>query len=140
MIIIKPQWLNYILELRDHPFFRRRILAKKLCTQMLWAYPKKNCQIFHQKNFHKVLIKIEEMADVFLNSANFAKHTFSYFPQLSGYTLDLKALIKVSKTSWTSQLSYEILKDRICILFFCHSHSHSALCNVHPVALDRNRR
>ena len=36
------------------------------------------------------------------------------------------------------------LKDRICILFFCHSHSHShshsALCNVYPVALDRNRR
>ena len=35
-------------------------------------------------------------------------------------------------------------KDRICILFFCHSHSHShshsALCNVYPVALDRNRR
>ena len=37
-----------------------------------------------------------------------------------------------------------ILKERICILFFCHSHSHShshsALCNVYPVALDRNRR
>ena len=36
------------------------------------------------------------------------------------------------------------LKDRICILLFCHSHSHShshcALCNVYPVALDRNRR
>ena len=29
--------------------------------------------------------------------------------------------------------SYD-LKDRICILFFCHSHS--ALCNVYPVALD----
>ena len=23
---------------------------------------------------------------------------------------------------------------------FCYSHSHSALCNVYPVALDRNRR
>ena len=36
------------------------------------------------------------------------------------------------------------LKDRICILFFCHnhshSHSHSALCNVYPVALDSTRR
>ena len=36
-----------------------------------------------------------------------------------------------------------LFKDRICILFFCHSHSHSshshsALCNVYPVALDRN--
>ena len=37
-----------------------------------------------------------------------------------------------------------LLKDWICILFFCHSHSHShshsALCNVYPVSLDRNRR
>ena len=35
-----------------------------------------------------------------------------------------------------------IFKDRICILFFCHSHchSHSALCNVYPVALDRTKR
>ena len=30
------------------------------------------------------------------------------------------------------------LKDRFCTLFFCHSHS--ALCNVYPVALDRTRR
>ena len=35
------------------------------------------CEIFHQKKIQKVLMKIEEMADVFLNSANFAKHTFS---------------------------------------------------------------
>ena len=34
------------------------------------------------------------------------------------------------------------LKDRICILFFCHSHSHShsALSNVYPVALESTRR
>ena len=34
----------------------------------------------------------------------------------------------------------QCLKDRICILFFCHSHSHShshsALSNVYPVALE----
>ena len=40
--------------------------------------------------------------------------------------------------------SFLALKDRICILFFCHSHSHShsysALCNVYPVALDSTRR
>ena len=34
--------------------------------------------------------------------------------------------------------------DPICILFFCHSHSHShirsALCNVYPLALDSTRR
>ena len=41
------------------------------------------------------------MADVFLNSANFAQHTI--------LTLNLKALVKVSKVSWTSQLSYKVL-------------------------------
>ena len=48
-------------------------------------------------------MRIEEMADVFLNSANFAPP--------SGYALNLKAMIKVSKVSWTSQLSYEILRS-----------------------------
>jgi hypothetical protein len=43
--------------------------------------------------------------------------------------LDIQAPAKSRKTN---------LKDRICILFFCHSHSHSALCNVYPVALDRH--
>ena len=55
-------------------------------------------QIFHKKN-QKVLIKIEEMADVFLNLANFVKHTFSTLAPPSGYALNLKALIKVSKVS-----------------------------------------
>jgi hypothetical protein len=57
------------------------------------------CQIFHQKRNQKVLIKIEEMADVFLNSANFAPHSFSTLAPPSGYALNLKALIKVSKVS-----------------------------------------
>ena len=34
------------------------------------------CEIFHQKKIQKVLSKIEEMADIFLNSANFASHAF----------------------------------------------------------------
>ena len=51
-----------------------------------------------QKN-HKVLMKIEEMMDVFLNSANFAKHTFLTLAPPSNYALNLKALIKVSKVS-----------------------------------------
>jgi hypothetical protein len=59
---------------------------------------KKN-PIFHQKKIQKVLIKIEEMADVFLNSANFVKHTFSTLAPPTGYALNLKALIKVSKVS-----------------------------------------
>ena len=47
------------------------------------------CQIFHQKRIQKVLMKIEEMAGVFLNLANFVHMHF----WLSGYTLNLKALI-----------------------------------------------
>ena len=57
------------------------------------------CQIFHQKKIQKVLMKIEEMADVFLNSANFASHAPLTLAPPSGYTLNLKALIKVSKVS-----------------------------------------
>jgi hypothetical protein len=57
------------------------------------------CQIFHQNKIQKFLIKIEEMADVFLNSANFEKHTFLTLAPPSGYALNLKALIKVSKVS-----------------------------------------
>jgi hypothetical protein len=44
-------------------------------------------------------MKIEEMADVFLNSANFAPHAFLTLVPASGYALNLKALIKVSKVS-----------------------------------------
>ena len=63
------------------------------------------CEIFHQKKIQKVLMKIEEMADVFLNSANFASHAFLTLAQPSGYALNLKALIKVSKVGQRSQLS-----------------------------------
>ena len=57
------------------------------------------CQIFHQKKIQKVLMKIEEMADVFLNSANFAPHALLTLAPPSDYALNLKALIKVSKVS-----------------------------------------
>ena len=56
-------------------------------------------QIFHQKKIHKVLMKIEEMADVFLNSDNFAPHALLTLAPPSSYALNLKALIKVSKVS-----------------------------------------
>jgi hypothetical protein len=56
-------------------------------------------QIFHQKKNQKVLMKIEEMADVFLNSANFAPHALLTLAPPSGNALNLKALIKVSKVS-----------------------------------------
>ena len=58
-------------------------------------------------------MKIEEMADIFLNSANFASHAFLTLAPSSGYALNLKALIKVSKVSWTSQFSYEILRSSL---------------------------
>ena len=48
---------------------------------------------------NNVLVKIEEMANVFLNSANFAPHAFLILEPSSGYALNLKALIKVSKVS-----------------------------------------
>jgi hypothetical protein len=44
-------------------------------------------------------MKIEEMPDIFLNSANFAAHAFLTLVPPSGYALKLKALIKVSKVS-----------------------------------------
>ena len=42
-------------------------------------------------------MKIEEMADFFLNSANFVSHMFLTLAPPSRYTLNLKALIKLSK-------------------------------------------
>ena len=54
-------------------------------------------------------MKIDEMADVFLNLANFAQHSLLTLAPPRGYTLNLKLLIKVSKVSWTSQLSYKVL-------------------------------
>ena len=57
-------------------------------------------------------MKIEEMADVFLNSTNFASHAFLTLAPPSGYALILKALIKVSKVSWTYQPSYERKFDK----------------------------
>ena len=54
---------------------------------------------------------MEEMADIFQNSANFAPHAFLTLAPPSGYALNLKVLIKVSKVSWRSQLSYEILRS-----------------------------
>ena len=56
-------------------------------------------------------MKIEEIADVFLNVANFVPHAILTLTPPSGYDLNLKALIRVSKVSWTSQLSYEILRS-----------------------------
>ena len=45
------------------------------------------------KRFQKILIRIDEIADVFLNSTN----TLLTLAAPSGFTLNSKALIKVSK-------------------------------------------
>ena len=66
------------------------------------------CEIFRQKKIQKVLVKIEEMAAFFQNRADFALHVFLTLAPPSGYTL---SHIKVSKVSWTSQLSYEIFRS-----------------------------
>jgi hypothetical protein len=44
-------------------------------------------------------MKIEEIADVFLNSANFAPQALLTLAPPSRYALNLKALIKESKVS-----------------------------------------
>ena len=51
------------------------------------------------KKFQKVLMRIEEMEDVFLNSANFVQHARLTLVPPSGYGLNVKALIKVAKVS-----------------------------------------
>jgi hypothetical protein len=43
--------------------------------------------------------------------SKFGQFCDTYFFDFSAYALNLKALIKVSKVSWTSQLSYEILRS-----------------------------
>ena len=57
------------------------------------------CQIFHPQKIQKVLIKIKEMADIFLNSVNFASHALLTLAPPIGNALNLKSLIKVSKVS-----------------------------------------
>ena len=108
MIEVGPRgrWKRSSIFQTSHP-------SQKSMLSNALSFSKKNsiCEIFHQKKFQKVLIKIEEMADVFLNLANFAKHTFSNLAPPRGYALNLKVLIKVSKLSWTSQLSYKILRS-----------------------------
>ena len=56
-------------------------------------------------------MKIEEMADVFWNLTNIVKNRILTLAPPRGYALNLRALIKVSKVSWTSQLSYDILRS-----------------------------
>ena len=51
------------------------------------------------------------MANSLLNSDNFAPHAFLNLAPPSDCALKLKALFKVSKVNWLSQLSYQILRS-----------------------------
>ena len=53
------------------------------------------CQIFQK--ILKVLMKFEEMLDVFLNWTNFAQHALLTLATPSGYALNLKAVIKFAE-------------------------------------------
>ena len=78
--------------------------------------PKANNQkkkIRFVRSFTKKIRKFDENwrnGRRFLNSANFAPHALLMLAPHSGYALNLKPLIKVSKVCWTSQLSHEILR------------------------------
>ena len=90
-----------------------RFLAKKVRYQKLTIRRKRNLFVSDllPKKFQKVLMKIEEIANVFLNSANFALHVLFTLAPPSGYALNLKTLIKLSKVSWSSKFPYEILRS-----------------------------
>ena len=65
-------------------------------------FPKANNQRKEKtirKIIQKVLMKIEEMVAVFLNLANFVSPALLTVASPSGYALNLKALIRVSKGS-----------------------------------------
>jgi hypothetical protein len=68
---------------------------------------KKN--LFIRSFTKKDLMKIEEMTDIFLNLEIFVQQALLTLVPLS--SLNLKAWIMVSKVSWKSQRSYEILKS-----------------------------
>ena len=76
------------------------IIVKKMLPKVTIIWKKNSiCQIFHQWKIQKVLIKIDKMADVFLNSTYFSQHSLLTLAPPSGYSLNLKALIKVSNSA-----------------------------------------
>ena len=79
---------------KGHPFFRRRIPSQKN------VLPKDEKRTRFVRSFtQKKIQKIEEMVDIFLNSANFEPDALLALAPPSSYVLNLKALIKVLKVS-----------------------------------------
>ena len=101
----RRHWMRSSVFQTSHPS-QKYMLQKPLIFFLNYSI----YQNFHQKKKKsECLNENKEMADVFLNLANFPKHALLTLAPPSGYALNLKALIKVSKVSWISQLSYEIL-------------------------------
>ena len=73
-------------------------LQKNAFPKGLWSDEKNPWFVWY---FKKVLIYIDEMVDIFLNMANFVPHALLTLVPPSGYILNLKELIKVSKVSWS---------------------------------------
>ena len=88
-------------------YFILKVLIWEICN-MKWVFAKKviiesQRQFMYGSNFSDEPNLSESFGWMFSKFGWFcSKRTFHF----SGYTLNLKALIKVSKTSWTSQLSY----------------------------------
>ena len=58
-------------------------------------------------------MKIEEMADVFLNLANFAPHALLTLAPPSSHALNLNALIKVSKVLGLILKSQDLIQPNL---------------------------
>ena len=103
----RKHWMRSSVFQTSHPS-QKSVLQKPL----MFFFKYSICQIFHQKKKNSESFdENKEMANVFLNLANFSKHALLTLAPPNGYALNLKALIKVSNVSWISQLSYEILRS-----------------------------
>ena len=71
-------------------------------------------EIFHQKKIQKVLMKIEEMAGVFLNSANFASHAFLTLAPPSGYALNHRQWTPNEGINQRYLKNWADVADKIC--------------------------
>ena len=79
---------------------------------------------FSPKGFQKVLMKIDKLENVFLNSTNFWQLVFFTLVPPCSYTLNLKTLTKVSKISFDMKYRNLHLKKKIKKTNFISSKKH----------------
>ena len=84
-----------------------------MCSSKLWSCEKKTqfVRSFTKKKFKMFWGKLRKWQMFFWFWPILQNHTFLTLTPSSGYALNLNELIKVSKVSWKSQLSYEILRS-----------------------------